>query len=91
MHKRSKLLSLTDLEGKVLVHIKSIFYESTLTFKCEIIRTLRILVTNLVRWVVCYFLISLFKLAIKFYNYENEHADFIVEGIINTELFIVVC
>ncbi|XP_076669600.1 centromere protein I [Andrena cerasifolii] len=40
-------ISISDLQGKVLVHVKSIFYESTLTFKCEIIRTLRILITNL--------------------------------------------
>ena len=40
-------ISISDLEGKVLAHVQSIFYESTLTFKCEIIRTLRMLITNL--------------------------------------------
>ena len=40
-------ISISDLQGKVLVHVQSMFYESSLTFKCEIIRTLRILITNL--------------------------------------------
>ena len=43
----STSISISDLQGKILVHIQSMFYESTLTLKCEIIRTLRILVTNL--------------------------------------------
>ncbi|KAG7209382.1 hypothetical protein KM043_015480 [Ampulex compressa] len=40
-------VSITELQEKVLVHIQNIFYESTLPMKCEIIKTFRILITNL--------------------------------------------
>ncbi|XP_076647253.1 centromere protein I [Halictus rubicundus] len=41
------LVSVSDLQNKVLVHVKNMYYESSLEAKCEIIRTLRILITNL--------------------------------------------
>ncbi|KZC12731.1 Centromere protein I, partial [Dufourea novaeangliae] len=40
--------SVSDLQENVLVHVQNIYYESSLITKCEIIRTLRILITNLV-------------------------------------------
>ncbi|XP_076222544.1 centromere protein I isoform X2 [Nomia melanderi] len=39
--------SVSDLQEKVLVHVQNIYYESFLNAKCEIIRTLRMLITNL--------------------------------------------
>lgn len=33
----------------ILPHIKNMFYESSITFKCKIIETCRILITNIVR------------------------------------------
>lgn len=37
-----------DLQEKILVHVQNMFYESSLMIKCEIIKTLKILITNLV-------------------------------------------
>ncbi|XP_076624927.1 centromere protein I [Colletes latitarsis] len=53
---RSKLLillqwmtsaSISDLQEKILIYVQNMYYESSLTEKCEIIRTLKILITNL--------------------------------------------
>ncbi|KOC59649.1 Centromere protein I [Habropoda laboriosa] len=53
---QSKLLALlqwmtsvpvSDLQEKILVHVQNIFYESTVTTKCEIIKTLKMLITNM--------------------------------------------
>ncbi|XP_053977047.1 centromere protein I-like isoform X2 [Hylaeus volcanicus] len=53
---RSKLLallqwmtstSISDLQDKILVHLQNMYYESSITEKCEIIRTLKMLITNL--------------------------------------------
>ncbi|XP_043800263.1 centromere protein I-like [Apis laboriosa] len=40
-------LSISDLQEKILVHVQNMFYESSLIIKCEIIKTLKILITNL--------------------------------------------
>ncbi|XP_076282987.1 centromere protein I [Lasioglossum baleicum] len=40
-------VSVSDLQNKVLIHVQNMYYESSLEAKCEIIRTLRILITNL--------------------------------------------
>lgn len=56
---KSKLF--TDLQEKVLVHVQNMYYESSLTEKCEIIRTFKILITNLVHKTVDYFVITLFN------------------------------
>nr|XP_033195550.1 centromere protein I-like isoform X1 [Bombus vancouverensis nearcticus] len=40
-------VSISDLQEKILVHVQNMFYESTLSMKCEIIRTLKMLITNL--------------------------------------------
>nr|XP_033333376.1 uncharacterized protein LOC117224507 [Megalopta genalis] len=41
------LASVSDLQEKVLAHLKNMYYESSLKGKCEIIKTLRILIINL--------------------------------------------
>ncbi|PBC28501.1 Centromere protein I [Apis cerana cerana] len=41
-------LSISDLQEKILVHVQNMFYESSLMIKCEIIKTLKILITNLI-------------------------------------------
>ncbi|XP_078052071.1 centromere protein I-like [Augochlora pura] len=41
------LVSVSDLQEKLLMHLKTMYYESSLKGKCEIIETLRILITNL--------------------------------------------
>ncbi|XP_076244985.1 centromere protein I [Calliopsis andreniformis] len=40
-------MSISDLQEKVLVYVKNIFYESSIPVKCDIIKTLRIFITNL--------------------------------------------
>ncbi|GAB1860999.1 Centromere protein I-like [Camponotus japonicus] len=40
-------ISVTDLRENILIHIHNIFYESSLSMKCEIIKSLRKLITNL--------------------------------------------
>ncbi|XP_015175548.1 PREDICTED: centromere protein I-like [Polistes dominula] len=41
------IISLTEENQAILPHIKSMFYESSVTDKCKIIETLRILITNI--------------------------------------------
>ncbi|CAK9816614.1 Centromere protein I [Anthophora quadrimaculata] len=40
-------VSASDLQEKILVHVQNIFYESTVTTKCEIIKTLKMLIINM--------------------------------------------
>ncbi|KAK1138121.1 hypothetical protein K0M31_002605 [Melipona bicolor] len=40
-------VTITDLQENILVHVQNMFYESTLSVKCEIIRTLKMLIVNL--------------------------------------------
>nr|XP_034184173.1 centromere protein I-like [Osmia lignaria] len=40
-------VSISDLQDKVLIHVQNMFYESTIETKCEIIRMLKKLITNL--------------------------------------------
>ncbi|XP_076390259.1 centromere protein I isoform X2 [Megachile rotundata] len=40
-------ISSSDLHRKILVHIQEMFYESEIDKKCEIIKTLKMLITNL--------------------------------------------
>ncbi|XP_011632036.1 uncharacterized protein LOC105423816, partial [Pogonomyrmex barbatus] len=42
-------ISVTELQENILIHVENIFYESNLTIKCEIIKSLQKLITNLVR------------------------------------------
>ncbi|KAL6258147.1 hypothetical protein P5V15_010070 [Pogonomyrmex californicus] len=40
-------ISVTELQENILIHVENIFYESNLTIKCEIIKSLQKLITNL--------------------------------------------
>lgn len=40
-------VTITDLQENILVYVQNMFYESTLSVKCEIIRTLKMLIVNL--------------------------------------------
>ncbi|XP_076767150.1 centromere protein I [Xylocopa sonorina] len=40
-------VSISDLQERILVHMKNMFYQSTVITKCEIIRTLKLLIINL--------------------------------------------
>ncbi|KAK2577484.1 hypothetical protein KPH14_003582 [Odynerus spinipes] len=40
-------VSTTEVQQTILPHIKNMFYESSITVKCKIIETLRILITNI--------------------------------------------
>ncbi|XP_012527301.1 centromere protein I [Monomorium pharaonis] len=40
-------ISVTELRENILIHVQNIFYESSLDIKCEIIRSLQKLITNL--------------------------------------------
>ncbi|XP_018364933.1 PREDICTED: centromere protein I-like [Trachymyrmex cornetzi] len=40
-------ISVTELRENILIHVQNIFYESSLNMKCEIIRSLQKLITNL--------------------------------------------
>lgn len=42
-------LLILDLRENILMHVHNIFYESSLSMKCEIIKSLQKLITNLVR------------------------------------------
>lgn len=42
-------LLILDLQENILIHVHNIFYESSLPMKCEIIKCLQKLITNLVR------------------------------------------
>ncbi|XP_043668229.1 centromere protein I-like isoform X2 [Vespula pensylvanica] len=40
-------ISITEVQQTILPHIKNMFYESSITLKCKIIETCRILITNI--------------------------------------------
>lgn len=47
--------SFSELQENILIHVRNIFFESTLDMKCEIIKSLQKLITNLVRVNIVFF------------------------------------
>lgn len=68
------VLLILDLRENILIHVHNIFHESSLSMKCEIIKSLQKLITNLVRiyniFAICTCVCNISILSFTHYNIQ---------------------